>query len=547
MLKQLSIRNFILIDSLDLEFGPGFYAITGETGAGKSILLDAIFFCLGGKGGSGLVRHGEETCCVTLEFDVPTSLGEMLLQRGIDTEEKVVMIKRVQSSSNRKKFFVNDQLVTQRFVEELAPHLLELHGQHGVSQLLDTSAHLEILDRFGDLLPERAALAKAFGHWRALAKEMANFQKERHLLEREIDYLEVVVSELTSLAPQPGEEEQLSAQRLCLQGREKHRNLLNELLATLDEPQGSDQLRKARKLLFKQAADASFAEIATQLDQIIILREEVVGALQKQLGPYDAGASLEGIEDRLFALRGAARKFHVKIEELPQFLRDSAQRLAELQQQRSSQEGVLNSAAQAEAHYQHLAASLATQRKAIARAFEKKVAAELAHLRMEGATLHVEFSPRQDQAASATGTEKVRFVGCTNPGTPLSPINQIASGGELSRYILALKVVLFDKYLKPTIIFDEVDTGIGGVVAAAVGERLNALAGAAQVFAITHQPQVAGKASQHICVAKNLSKGASISKAQVLSSAQRIEELARMISGHTITPASRKAAAALLG
>jgi DNA repair protein RecN (Recombination protein N) len=547
MLKHLSIRNFILIDSLDLDFTGGFYAITGETGAGKSILLDAIFFCLGGKTDTSVLRHGEDSCSVTLEFDLASSLIPTLHASGIDTSDKVLIVKRQQSASNRKKFFVNDQLVTQRFVEELAPSLLELHGHHGTSELLDTAFHLEILDRYGSLLDARAALAEAFSSWRALAREMTSLHKERDLLEREIEYLAAVIRELTLLAPREGEEEQLGEQRQRLQQAEKHHKLLAELIAALEDPQGSGQLIKARKIIFKQVHDESFASVAAVLDQMILLREEVLGDLHARRGdPKGHSPSLEQVEERLFALKSGARKYHVTVGELPRFLQDAQARLLDLQQKHDSKERVVEACSRAQETYHQRARALSQQRKAIAQDLEGKVAEELRQLRMEGATLRVEFSEREKEQASATGIEKVRFVGCTNPGTPLAPINHIASGGELARYMLALKVVLFDKFAKPTIVFDEVDTGIGGVVAAAVGERLKTLGGVAQVFAITHQPQVAGKASHHICVEKHLSEGSSISTAHVLTTSQRIEELARMISGHTINAAARKAAAGLL-
>ena len=545
MLRHLSVRNFVLIDSLDMDFGSGFHVITGETGSGKSLLLDAIFFCLGGKFDVSVVRQGEELCTVTLELDLPDVLRRILLENGIDATDDALMIKRQQYSNNRKKFFINDQMVTQKFVEEISEYLIEIHGQHGVGALLNVSSHLEILDSYGNLVAQKSAVSTAFGQWKALQRALDEINKERDLIEREVDYLEFVVNELAAMNIKEGEEAALAEKRSQLQQQDKNNKVISDLLSALSAPDITSQIVSAQKVIYKQVKDDSFKDIIANLDQALLLLEEVKNTLEYKLSNLEQ-MNLEDIEERLFAIRAMARKHNIAPDELHQFLEDSKAKLATLKDKVENQHKLSNQIDNAQKSYQDLALTLSRKRQSTALELEQRVLKELAPLKMDGATLKIEFKQRSIDNAASSGMDDVRFIGSTNPGSALAPIDKIASGGELARFMLALKVVLFDKFTKPTIIFDEVDTGIGGMVADAVGERLKTLGSVAQVIAITHQPQVAGKADHHILASKQTVNGVTTSSAELLSRDARVEEVARMISGQKITDDSRKAAEVLV-
>lgn len=545
MLKHLSIRNFILIDALDMELTGGFYAITGETGAGKSILQEAIFFCLGGKFDAQVVKQGREFCSVSIEFDLPEVLRPLLHSHGIEIEEQTLIIKRHQTRANRKKYLVNDQLVTPKFVMALGEHLIEIHGQHGADGLLSITSHSSILDRYGDLGVAVRELRQVYEQWQQYRQAIAALEREQSLIEREINYVSFVVQELSALKLSVGEEEQLLEQRRLLQVQEKNNALLVNVLAALRENEIKAHLQAARRVIYKQDSQGRLEELAHTLDDLVLSLEGISGELSARL-EKNKGGSLDEIEDRLFAIRAMARKHQVAGGELASFLAAQQARCAELQEKLAARVHLDTSCGRFYEEYCRLAAALSQQRKLIARSLEEKVAVELAQLMMPGAQLTVEILPRLSSQGTAQGIDAVRFVGCTNKGSPLVPIDTIASGGELARFMLALKVVLFDKLSKPTIIFDEIDSGLGGMVADVVGERLRALGTVAQVFAITHQAQVAGKAAHHLCVSKQSSKGETLSQAVLLSREGRIEELARMISGRIISPESRRAAAFLL-
>lgn len=545
MLLNLSAKNFILIDQLDLDFASGMHVITGETGAGKSILLDAILFCLGYKFDVDVIKSGSESCIVSIEAKISFSLKSLLEENAIDHDDTVI-IKRQQTTSNKKKFFINDQIVTQKLVEQAAGHLLEIHGQNTNSALLDPSSHLKIIDSYGELDPLRENVSTKYKTWQALSRELEEIKNQRNIIDHEIDYLQFIVEELSSMSIKPNEEEELAELRGKLQRQERDSGAIQGILANLTDPDIQSQISQTQKIIYRQIKDDSFADILANLEQASVHIAEAASSLESKLSGDNEYGDLESTEERLFAIRALARKHNVLAPELPQFLSESKTKLAALTGRIQQQSNLEHDIKSAEDEYKILATELSTQRKVAALALENRVASELAPLKMGGSILKVEFVDRVITEATTTGLDQIRFIASNNPGTPLAPIDKIASGGELSRFMLAMKVALFDKFTKPTIIFDEIDTGIGGVVADAVGARMKDLSLAAQVIAITHQPQVAGKADRHILVSKTQHEKHTLSYAKMLSEAERLEEIARMISGQEITEVSREAAKELL-
>lgn len=542
MLQSLSAKNFILIDQLDIALSKGFYVITGETGAGKSIILDAILFCLGQKFDVDVVRPGAEFCAVTLELEVIDDIKIFLQDSGIECTNEII-IKRQQFVGGCKKFFINDQLVTQKIIEYLANNVIEIHGQNSHSGLLDISSHLKIIDSYGSLDELRDQVAELFKLWQRYKTELEDIKKERHFIDREIEYLEFVVQEIRDLNIEPGEEAILAEKRNILQKQEKNVQVIQDMLLTITSPDILSQILSLQKIIYRQIKDDSFKEILSNLDQSLLCLEEVKSTLEQKLYNLEPG-NINDIEERLFAIRAIARKHNITVEELPQHFISMQNQLDSLMNKVHLESNLEKHINDTKAKYDLIASELSDKRHKIAQMLEQKVSNELEPLKMGNALLKISFKIK-DQPSS-TGNDDVQFLVSTNPGMPLSPIEKIASGGELSRFMLAFKVVLFDKFAKPTIIFDEVDTGIGGVVADAVGERLKLLGKVVQVISITHQPQVAGKAHHHICVSKTQMNNMTFTNATILSMDERIEEIARMISGQELTEISRKAANALI-
>ncbi len=553
MLQHLSVKNFILIDELELSFEQGFSVITGETGAGKSILLDAILFCLGGKSSSDVIKQGAESASVTAVFSTSLSpdaqeLAILLEVIGIEFDNELV-IKRLQSQNNRKKFLINDHIVTQKTVEQVAAYLFELHGQNSHSTLLSPAAHIDILDNYGNLFALRSELAQSFNHWQNINRQILEISNQQAAIEREIDYLAFVVEELTDLSAKIGEEDELASIKQSLQNYDKEVQTVNDLLTQLAAPEIDQVISKALRMISRSGKltlidETEFVIISNNLDDAYNNIENArlhLKSILNNLTPSEY--TLEQIEDRLYALRSAARKYAVRCDELPTFLQESETKLKSLNQKLDGSTQLSNQAAEAEKKYYALAKELSEKRRQAAGHLQQVLQQMLAPLKMAKATFLVEFEP---QNPGIKGTEAVRFIASTNPGMAAAPIDKIASGGELSRFMLAIKTALFDKNTSGTIIFDEIDTGIGGVVADSVGEHLKKLAQAAQVIVITHQPQVAGKANQHILVHKVQMTENTIVSANTLSKEERALELARMISGKAITESSLRAAQELL-
>jgi DNA repair protein RecN (Recombination protein N) len=545
MLQSLHIKDFILIEKLELDFNEGFCAITGETGAGKSILLDAILFCLGEKFSGNPVRPSAESCWVTLVFTASKILDNYLQEIGVDKAD-VLIIKCTQNTLGRKKFFINDQIVTAKLVQSLFDYLLELHGQHNHTMLLHGASHQFILDEFGRLGDLKKQVAVSYSNWQETEKKIKEIATRKDQVDKEIDYLKHVCAELELAQVKKGEEQELADIKRKLQSYEKEKQLIQSVLAEIQESSIERIIGKAQRSISNSANNELLEKVSSNLELAYDKIEDAKTTLQQILRDLDKEEfSIEEIEERLYEIRTLARKHSSDADSLVDLLEKSQTELLSLEnnvQMNSEIECQLESFKQ---NYFTLAQNLSAHRKKIVMELEKKVMQELSTLDMKKAIFVVEIES-DPNFASANGMDKVRFVASTNPGMSLSPIDKIASGGELSRFMLAFRVALFDKAPKQTVIFDEIDVGISGSVADSMGLRLKLLSSAVQIIVITHQPQVAGKADQHILVEKTQHDLHTVVEIRTLEEEARSYELARMISGKKITETGLKAAKELI-
>lgn len=535
MLVTLSIKNFVLIESLTLDFTSGLYVISGETGAGKSVLLNSIVFALGGKFDSKVIRSGADFASVSAQFSVSKEIEKSLEDFGIDASESLI-IKRQQFANGRKKFFINDDPATAKIVTQISDSLIEMHGQHGYGRLLNPSCHLGILDIFGELEDSKQDVKVKYREYKNIEDDLEMISKDQGLIRREIDYLEHVVSELESKCPGRGEEEDLASKRIKLRNNEKRNSALEKIENIIQETSLDNKLYEMQKL--SSGIDESFHELLQNLEQMQIYLGEAKSSINA-LKNDSVEENLDDIESRLFEIKDLSRKYNVPSDELSEFLEKTKGELDSLKNKINNSDNLAENLAKARAEYQKHAKDLSDERKKVAKLFESKIEKEFAPLSMEGCKWIVRI---EEKAPSANGIDDVRFTAITNPGSSPAPIDKIASGGEIARMMLAVKLALFDKDSSPTIIFDEIDTGLGGRVADSVGERIKALSKIAQTIIITHQPQVASKADYNILV----SKKNGISFAKILDENEKQEEIARMISGAEVTDTAKKAAKELI-
>ncbi|MDE8650110.1 DNA repair protein RecN [Novosphingobium album (ex Liu et al. 2023)] len=551
MLTRLSIRNIVLIEALDLEFAGGLGVLTGETGAGKSILLDALGLVLGNRADSGLVRAGEDRASVTASFEfsaLPAAVRAVLDEAEIEIEPgEPLILKRQLKADGGSKGFVNDQSVSAALLRELAPALVEIHGQHDDRGLVNPRGHRALLDRFagGDVAGVEAA-------WREWREAQAALDAARALVAKaaeDQDLLLAHLAELSALEPVAGEEEQLALARATMQKGEK---LADDLAELQHLWAGSDSalasLRGAARRLDRIAGEHPLlAEALAALDRAVIEAGEAEDHLERaaEALAHDP-AELDRIETRLFDLRAAARKHGCAVDDLPQRMR--AMR-AELDAIESGEEAIagLERAAQAAASaYRARAEELHALRAAAALRLDAAVAAELAPLKLDAARFRTAVTRLPEERWGASGKDAVEFLISTNPGADFAPLAKIASGGELSRFILALKVALAEEGGAASVIFDEIDRGVGGAVASAIGERLARLASAGQLLAVTHSPQVAARGRRHYMIAKSSHGTVTRTSVTLLDEPGRKEEIARMLSGAEVTDEARAQADRLL-
>ena len=545
MLQSLYIKDFILIEKLELDFSEGFSVITGDTGAGKSILLDSILFCLGEKFSGNPVRPGAETCSVSCVFLSNAKINQFLETQDIEIDDQLI-IKRTQNTQSRKKFFINDQVVSAKMLQHIFDLLIEIHGQHNHTLLLNINSHLQILDEYGGLASLKDQVFTSYKNWQEIESRILEFAKDKSNIEEEIDYLEHICAELEKADIQIGEEQELADIKKKLQNKDKEIKLLASVIAEIESSSFSQIVARSQRALSEIEDNKILEQINADLELAYDKIEDAKSLLGRVIDDYDGGNySLEEIDDRLYEIRNLARKHNVRVDELPEFLNKSSEKLKSLQATISDSSGLEQKVGEYKKEYIDCAKILSAKRQDAALSIEKKTMSELSFLEMKKAIFKVELKSEED-FASSNGLDKVRFTASTNPGMALSPIDKIASGGELSRFMLAFRVALFDNAPKNTIIFDEIDVGISGSVADSIGQRLKVLSKAIQIIVITHQPQVAGKADQHILVEKLQGDDHTSVNAKILESEGKSLELARMISGKTITKAGIDAAKELI-
>ncbi|MGI9384973.1 MAG: DNA repair protein RecN [Methyloligellaceae bacterium] len=556
MLAALSIRDIVLIDRLELEFGSGLSVMTGETGAGKSILLDAFALALGARGDASLVREGARQGQVTAVFELAAGhpVFEILAESGIDADQTLI-VRRTQSPDGRTKAFVNDQPVSVQLMRRIGAALVEIHGQHDDRALTDAATHRQLLDAYGDLTEEAVAVEQAYQTWQA-AEEAAR-KHEAHIaaVRENADYLRHSLEELQALDPQPDEEVALAERRQLMMHAEKIADDLEEARNALGTD-GADHARLSAALrrLERQAgnAEALLRPVSTAIERALIELNEARDAIEAALrASAFEPRELEEAEERLFSLRALARKHQVSVANLPDLVARFEAELAALDAGESAL-GELRAAAETAAEsYKATALELSEKRHAAARRLDEVVMNELAPLRLEKAKFITQVETSAPDAGGPTGLDRVAFWVQTNPGTKPGPLMKVASGGELARFILALKVVLAERFSAPTLIFDEIETGVGGATAAAIGERLARLAADVQVLAVTHAPQVAAEAADHLRITKEAQPHAEgdavVTCVSVLDAEMRREEIARMLAGQTVTDEARAAADRLIG
>lgn len=551
MLSHLSIRDIVLIERLDIDFSAGLSVLTGETGAGKSILLDSLSLALGARGDASLVRHGATQGQVTAVFDVPANhAARTLLRENAIDDDGDIILRRVQTADGRTRVFINDQAASVSLMRDIGHALVEIHGQHDERALVDPAAHRNLLDAFGGHLGEVQTVAAAWRRWRGTEQELARHRARVEAAAREADYLRASVTELSRLDPQPGEETTLAEERAIMMRAEKLATDIKDAEEVLSGP-GSPlpQLASLLRRLQRKAAEAPglLDEIVASLDQALLSLDATQSAVDAAMRATEFDPQrLEKSEERLFALRAAARKHNVPVDDLAQLRDRMAADLADLDAGEERLKGLEEQTVAARAVYDEAAARLSDLRKGAARALQRTVMAELPALKLERAEFIVEVASEPENRLEE-GIDQVEFWVRTNPGTRPGPMMKVASGGELSRFLLALKVALADRGSAPTLVFDEIDTGVGGAVADAIGQRLARLSQRVQVLSVTHAPQVAARASTHFLISKSGSSERVATRIAVMDWGARQEEIARMLAGATITEEARAAARRLLG
>jgi len=552
VLVRLSIRDIVLIDRLDLDLDPGLTVLTGETGAGKSILLDAFALALGTRGDGSLVREGQPQGQITAVFDLPADHPALLLAKEQDLDvEGGLILRRVQMADGRTRAFVNDQPVSAQALRSLGSRLVEIHGQHDDRALVDPAMHRDLIDAFGGLETSVTQVRSAHAQWRqasaALAREQARVEKAR----ADADFLRHAYDELNKLKPQIGEEEDLAKRRTLMMQSEKVASELRDANEIMNNdhapiPLLSGVMRRLERRA--QQAPELIEPSVKALDQALTALDIAAQTLDQALRDcaFDP-RELEQIEERLFALRAAARKYAVGADQLAALAETFAADLAALDAGEAQLRKLAKLETEAEASFISAAQELSAARRKATTKLDKAVNSELPPLKLEHATFTTQITS-DVKNAGPEGIDRIEFWVRTNPGTRPGPLMKVASGGELARFMLALKVVLADRGSAPTLVFDEIDTGVGGAVADAIGQRLKRLAGKVQVLAVTHAPQVAARALGHFKIAKKLEAAGKRVATQVapLATDERSEEIARMLAGAKITEEARAAARKLL-
>jgi len=549
MLLGLAIRDIVLIDRLELAFAPGLTVLTGETGAGKSILLDALGLALGARAEAGLLRSGADQASVAAEFDLPPRhpLRALLEEQGIAAEDSLLLRRQI-GADGRSRAFVNDEPVGVGLLRRIGDELVEIVGQFEQHGLLDPATHGPMLDALGG--HDAAGVATAWRDWQAAREARAAAEAEIAAARRDEEFLRHAAGELAALEPRPGEEAALAEQRALMMARGKLAEAIDQALGDLSgDRSGESRLNQARRRLDRIAdkAQGRFDPAVAALDRAQAELAEAIDQLNRVAAELDADPrGLEKLEDRLFALRDLARKHNTQVDALPALAERIEGQLARLDDRSGALAMLTQAESAARRNYTAAAEALSSARRRTAARLDKAVRTELAPLKLDKARFATRVEPLAEGQWGPSGMDRIAFEVATNPGSAPGPIGRIASGGELARFLLALKVVLAEAGGAATLVFDEVDSGIGGATAAAVGERLARLAAGRQLLVVTHSPQVAAQAQHHWRVEKTVAKGQSLTRAGKLEAGARREEIARMLSGATISDEARAAAEKLM-
>lgn len=550
MLTTLTIQNIVLIDRLTLEPEKGLLALTGETGAGKSILLDALGLALGARADAGLVRHGEDQANVTAVFELPQRhpLHAFLKEKEINAGEGLIL-RRTLGKDGRSKAFVNDAPVSAQLLKEIGAFLVEVHGQFETQGLLNPETHLDVLDAYAGLSADTVDLKNTWQDFRAARQKLEAATAESETLRLQEDYLRHAVGELEDLSPEAGEEDILAAKRAALRSRDKVNEGLGIAAEILAGEDGIESLlARLENVLSRLPESASREGLLGTLRQTLPDINDLSYQIERIKNGKDLGdETLEEVEERYFSLKECAKKHRVTTDNLPRLLDELKEKLHLITDRDAALDRLSRDLEKKRELYVRKAEALSATRIKAGKKLSKAVNGELPDLKLGGATFDLSFVRKEEDGWNENGIDQVQFVVATNPKTPPAPLHKIASGGELSRFMLAIKVIIAETGTIPTLVFDEVDSGIGGATADAVALRLFRLARKYQVLAVTHSPQVAVRAEHHFVVSKSEKKGGVITAITPLpSEAARAEEIARMISGATITKEARAAAVKLL-
>ncbi len=558
MLENLSINNIVLIDKLNIHLKNGLCVLTGETGSGKSILLDALGLAIGYRSNSKLLRNGEDKGSVIAVFDITNNQNCKILldELGIEYDNNII-IRRILYSDGRSKAFINDIQVTQSFLQNVGETLVEIHGQNEQIGLLNSSNHREILDQFGNLTEKRKQLSNIFEKMKNANNQLEDLLSKKDNIEKEKDYLKHIINEIEALNLHENEEQELAEKRILMMNKEKVLNVLNEVKDNLEGQYNIDKgISSAQHTLSRgirlgdnllENNKNAFEEIVENLEQASININEALSKIETifdTLG-FD-NSTLESVEDRLFAIRGLARKLNIQPDLILNLKTELEEKLSNLENQEVVIGDLEKEVKELKNNFLANAKELSNLRKETAIKLQNELMAELKPLKMEKTVFNVEFKELDENNWNKYGIDSIRFLASTNPGTPMNELSKIASGGELSRFMLALKVVLSKVNSVPTMIFDEIDTGISGAVAEAVGERLKKLGQTLQVLVVTHHAQVASKGNYHLKVQKEQQNDKTNTNVIVLEGKDRINEIARMFSGEIITEDALKVAEKML-
>lgn len=547
MIHHLAIKDFLIIKSVDIELQQGFTAITGETGAGKSILLEALELLLGGKAGSSVVRPGSQQAVLACTVDNTLAYSQALEELSIESDDKI-FLRRVIDKDNKSKFYINQTLVTSSFIKQTFAQRISIHGQF--DDLLSTESQRELLDRYAGLTDQMLALGRIYDEWQTLRKSIEAIHERRKAFEEQRDYLLFALAELNSLAPEENEESHWLEQRQFVANRQK---ILNHFTAMSDALLGEKGIydlvhtMQAHHQKLVALTGEETAEMPQSLDALhphLVAIEQALLKMQQHF--MNDGVSIESIDDRLHQLRNAARKYRCTGDQLLHKRDEFQEKVQALTEGEQSLEVYAKDMARLEKDYQTLAAEISVIRKEAAKRLEDNLLRQLPDLKMEKAQFRIDIRSHDLSQATAHGLDDISFLVQMNPGLPFTPLHATASGGELSRFMLALRSVVAHMCEEDTLIFDEIDAGTGGSVAHAIGRKLRALSQRQQVICITHAPQVAAEADWHFVIEKHHHDHETTTSIKGLSDDERIDEVARMLSGHVITDVSRQAALDLL-